>query len=97
MDKATKQNGVIKVLTDAYTGRKSRVISALYKGLLKSRGNSTMHVKEKWERELGIEITKKEWYEWLSQSVFSSFPPLPLPLVFLQKPCTDPSAWTRTR
>ena len=62
MDKATEQHGVIKVLTDAYIGGKSRGISALYQGLLKSRGICTMYVKEKWERGLGIEITEKEWY-----------------------------------
>ena len=49
-------------MNDLYTGGKSREISALYQGLLKSRGNSTMYVKEKWERELGIEITEEEWY-----------------------------------
>jgi hypothetical protein len=32
-------------MIDAYNG-KGRVISALYRALLKSRGNSTMYIKE---------------------------------------------------
>lgn len=46
MDKNTKQNGVIKVMIEAYEGKKGRVISAL----LESRGNSTLYKRKVGER-----------------------------------------------
>ena len=49
MDEAKAQNGIIKVMISAYNGKKDRVILALYQALLKSRGNSTMYMKEKWD------------------------------------------------
>lgn len=65
---------MIKVMTDAYNGKKSRVISALYQALLKSRRNSTMYIKEKWEKDLGIELTEEEWHNlcWVQHSTTGS-------------------------
>lgn len=63
MDKATEQSGIIKAFMDAYKGKMSWVISALYQALLKSRGNLTLFIKEKWEQELEIEMTGEEWYD----------------------------------
>ena len=62
MDKTTKQNGMIKVMIEAYEGKKGRGNSTLYQALLESRGNSTLYIKEKWEKELGIDMTEEEWY-----------------------------------
>ena len=57
-----EQNMIIKIMVGAYEGRKCRVISALYQALGVSGGNSTIYIKEKWEKELGIEITEEDWY-----------------------------------
>ena len=38
------------------------MISALYQALGSSGGNSTVYIKEKWEKEIGIEITEDDWY-----------------------------------
>lgn len=56
-----EQNGIIKVIINAYEGRTCRVISALYQALGASGGYSTTYVKEKWEKELDIEITEENW------------------------------------
>ena len=44
MDKTTKQNGVIKVMIEAYEGKKGRVISALYQALLESIGGIQLYI-----------------------------------------------------
>lgn len=57
-----EQNGIIKIMMNAYERRKCRVISALYQAIGASGDNSTVYIKEKWEKELGIEITEDDWY-----------------------------------
>ena len=57
-----EQNMIIKIMMNAYEGRKCRVISALYQALGASGSNSTVYVKEKWEKELGVEITEDDWF-----------------------------------
>ena len=43
-------NDVIEVLTGAYKQTPSRIVSKLYKGLLKQQGRNTVYIKMKWEK-----------------------------------------------
>ena len=44
-----------------YNGTKLKAISVLYRSLRGSEDASTQYIKEKWERELKINITVEEW------------------------------------
>ncbi|CAJ1058984.1 unnamed protein product [Xyrichtys novacula] len=54
-------NDVIEILTGAFKQTPLRIVSKLYKGLLKQQGRNTMYIKEKWEKELGIELSESDW------------------------------------
>ena len=60
--KRASLNPLIKIMVQAYDNKKCRVISAVYQGLMTSKGTSTMYIKEKWERGFGEQITEKDWY-----------------------------------
>lgn len=49
------------MLIGVYNGKKYRNISTLYKHLIENRGNTTLDVKVKWEKELGIILSDDEW------------------------------------
>lgn len=55
-------NRIVLVFQQAYEGKKCRVISLLYKGLMSYRETSSLYVKEKWEKELSEQISEEEWY-----------------------------------
>ena len=46
-EESKEQNMIIKIMINAYEGRKCRVISALYQALGASEGASTVYIKEK--------------------------------------------------
>lgn len=54
-------NGVVDVLSRTYKGITFNAISVLYRNLRDSMAASTLYIKEKWERELKINITEEEW------------------------------------
>lgn len=56
-------NGVLDVMTRTYSGTKFKAVSVLYRNLRDSEAASTLYIKEKWERELNINITLEEWHE----------------------------------
>lgn len=58
----TKVSNIIEIFHKAYEGKKLRVISALYQGLMAGRNTSTMYIKEKWEEELN-DISEEEWFK----------------------------------
>ena len=60
-------NDMIEVLTGAYKQTPSRIVSKLYKGLLKQQGRNTVSIKMKWEREFNIESSGSDW-----QSIFKT-------------------------
>lgn len=60
IDKSVGRNPLIQLVVNAYEGKKVRAISALYQALHENRGNSTNYIKDKWDRELEIEMTEEE-------------------------------------
>ena len=56
-----KLNGVIQIMVQKYNGKQIRLISAIYQELMGNENYSTHYIKEKWEKELDIEITKEDW------------------------------------
>lgn len=56
-------NGVLDVMTRAYSGTKLKAISVLYRSLRDSEAASTLYIKEKWEKELNININLEEWHD----------------------------------
>ena len=60
-------NDVIEVLTGAYSQTPSRIVSKLYKGLLKQQGRNTVYIKVKWEKEFNVELSESDW-----QSIFKT-------------------------
>lgn len=45
----------------AYRQMPSKVVSNLYRGLQRRNGANTLHVKSKWEREMGVTLSESEW------------------------------------
>ena len=60
-------NDVIEVLTGAFKKTPSKIVSKLYKGLLKQQGRNTVYIKVKCEREFNVELSENDW-----QSMFKT-------------------------
>ena len=60
--KMESMNPLIRIMVQAYNNKKCRVISAVYQGLMTSKGTSTMYIKEKWEKGFGEQIDEKDWF-----------------------------------
>lgn len=60
-------NDVIEVLTGAYKQTPLRIVSKLYRGLLKKQGRNTEYIKIKWEKEFNFELSEGDW-----QSMFKT-------------------------
>jgi hypothetical protein len=59
---------IIKIVIRAYGEVIPRTISLLYSCLMGSRGDSTIYVKNKWEKELGEDISEEVWNDmWQTQ------------------------------
>lgn len=57
----TTSDGVLEVMIQTYNGSKFRAISELYQHLRGCKADSTMYIKERWEKKLNIDITTEEW------------------------------------
>lgn len=55
-------NAIIKVFREAYKCLPSKTVYKLYRWLQDQRRNTTLYIKIKWEKELGVEITKGGWF-----------------------------------
>ena len=67
------KNGVISIVIGTYNSGRYRIISALYQQLMESKGNSTLYVKQKWEKELGVNISEEDWLHiWRTQQSTAS-------------------------
>ena len=55
-----EMNKVVQVMIDTYKGNRVRTITTLYKALMDDK-STTGYIKEKWEREFGMEIPEDEW------------------------------------
>lgn len=53
---------VIEVLIAAYKQTASKIVSKLYKRLLKKHGRNTMYIKAKWEKEFCIVLSESDWH-----------------------------------
>ena len=60
-------NDVIEVLTGAYKQTPLRIVSKLYRGLLKQQGRNKVYIKMKWEKEFNVELSESDW-----QSMFKT-------------------------
>ena len=67
-DISLEGNDVIEVLTGSYKQTPSRIVSKLYKGLLKQQGRNTVYIKVKWEKEFNMELSGRDW-----QSIFKTY------------------------
>ena len=67
-DISLEGNDVIEVLTGSYKQTPSRIVSQLYKGLLKQQGRNTVYIKVKWEKEFNMELSGRDW-----QSIFKTY------------------------
>uniref|UniRef100_A0A3P9LQY6 Reverse transcriptase domain-containing protein n=1 Tax=Oryzias latipes TaxID=8090 RepID=A0A3P9LQY6_ORYLA len=61
-EEGSEQNPVLEVIIGAYQHKTSKTISKLYRSLISCQKNTTLYVKEKWEKEMSITISEKEWY-----------------------------------
>ena len=61
---------IITVFTDAYDSRSMRgLVSKLYNGIMSLKKDSTMYIKQRWEKELDIVISDELWLDtWKTQS-----------------------------
>ena len=55
-------NEVINVSIKAYKEGSKKVISKLYQGLQKQKGDNTEYIRLKWEKEFEIEISQEDWH-----------------------------------
>lgn len=56
-----KMNGVVQLMIHRYNGYKFRMVSEMYQQLMGNEKHSTEYIKEKWEKEMEIEITSESW------------------------------------
>lgn len=57
-----RDSNLITIFTDAYKSKDSKhLISQIYKKLQNSKHHSTLQIKQKWERESGLEISQEDW------------------------------------
>lgn len=55
-------SGITEMFIKAYNSKlHKKIIGELYWNIIKLRNYSTFYIKEKWERELGVEITPNDW------------------------------------
>lgn len=54
-------DGMVQLITRAYVNGTNKIVSGLYRRLMSARAVSTEYIKVKWEKELGIAITKEDW------------------------------------
>ena len=52
---------LISIIAGAYHKLPKQVVSRLYKGLQSVTDKNTLHIKRKWEVEMDIQITEREW------------------------------------
>lgn len=64
------ESNLINIFTDAYKAKDSKhLISQIYKRLQNSKSHSIFQVKQKWERESGLEISEDDWRDiWEGQA-----------------------------
>ena len=55
------EDGIIRVIQQAYKQKVSKTVSKLYDSLTQARPHSTDSIRQRWERELNVEITEDEW------------------------------------
>lgn len=55
-------NKVTITLCNAYRNNTGRVVSTLYQGLEKSRGTSTLYVRDRWVKESKMPLTEEDWF-----------------------------------
>lgn len=61
------------ILKNARTVVPSKFISKLYTALSNANRNSTLHIKDKWEKESGLQVSEEAWSNiWSFQSTTSS-------------------------
>lgn len=67
------KNGIVRTIIETYNSRKGRVISTLYQQLMERKGNTTSCVKQKWEKELGVNMSGEDWLHiWNTQQSTTS-------------------------
>ena len=68
--KEVTEPNLVNLFKSAYNNNDSQhLISQIYNGLQNSKNHSTMSVKQKWEKESGLEISEEVWNSiWESQS-----------------------------
>ena len=54
------EDGIIRVIQQAYTQKVSKTVSKLYNSLTQARPHSTDSIRQRWERELNVETTEDE-------------------------------------
>ena len=61
---------IIRLFVDAYSSNSTKgLIGRLYNGISSLNGHTTRYIKERWEKELDIEITEDTWTNaWITQS-----------------------------
>ncbi|XP_054872348.1 LINE-1 retrotransposable element ORF2 protein isoform X1 [Amphiprion ocellaris] len=67
-------NDIVKMIVEIYHSKRYRHLSSLYKHLMRRRSCNTLDVKQKWEKELSVDISEEEWFNiWrIQQSTTSS-------------------------
>lgn len=56
-------NAVLETLCGAYQQKMRKIVSKLYSSLMSCQKNTTLYVKEKWEKEAVVKISNEEWYK----------------------------------
>lgn len=56
-------NKLTEILDNAYKNKGEKVLSKLYQALVFNRKNSTLYIRDKWEKELLVEISDDVWYD----------------------------------
>lgn len=56
-----EMNGVVQLMINKYNGERIGVVSGVYQKLMDDEKHTTDCIREKWEREFGIEITGEDW------------------------------------
>ena len=65
MDVSHEINPVIKNMINAYkpNSKSIKVISMFYDSIMECKGNSTLYLKLRWEKELNVDISSDVWYD----------------------------------
>ncbi len=82
------KSSIVKIFSSVYKAEPmSKTITKLYRTLMYLQGDSSLYIKERWEKESGINISPEDWEKYMS-STMGNFSFFLLERILLEKYCS---------